>query len=485
MKAFGNDKQGGANALSPLQEPKPSKQAKHDGAALPATLGAKPRSWLSLAQKLMQAELASVKLEHQPQLAEQGKRACAIGGQRIAVASPELADDPRLIAHEAAHLIQQRGGKVIPAPGAERSTSQEERKTPDLEAEADNAAQIFLGTELPAQGLTLSATTQGVLYEQRYTSFSQRSTVTDELDGQVIKLDAGTRLLVLSEHQGQVVAEVLPASRYTGYTVVIDDPQALQPELDAEELGDPAELPDRVCVVMFQNAGRFDEDDPSVYYDFDRKTFAKVGAELVAARSNCFGFNPGTGKLMPNAPMVFRHGEDIVEGLRSIGKLLAEQRPENPPKIAEVHLIGHGVEYGLLSDSEHGREGLVSDPIDPETGEDYEGGESLRTPEALTPVARDYMVGDVKVVLHSCSGSANRSEGRVSLGEALLQALEAGLKSGEVEVYGHRGSSKAGYDCPWVQHKIGGDEQLEDNTPVVTLPEDIAAGIKRGECRSQ
>ncbi|MDX9723577.1 MAG: hypothetical protein RBU37_22715, partial [Myxococcota bacterium] len=55
-------------------------------------------------RSLTGVDLAGVGVWHSTELG--GKRARAERGQRIAVAKPELAQDARLMAHEAAHLLQ-------------------------------------------------------------------------------------------------------------------------------------------------------------------------------------------------------------------------------------------------------------------------------------------------------------------------------------------------------------------------------------------
>jgi hypothetical protein len=178
---------------------------KRTGAMLPPTLGARPMPWLVLAEKLMQAELGSVQLEQQAELAREGKQACAIEGQRIAVASPMVADNPHIMAHEAAHLVQQRGGARVaatadtaavkvdasdPEQGAEYESARKGlaepvassgkqaelaktgagKETPtkaaNFEAEADAAAHVFMGHPIPPEGLVLSAAAQGVMYQE-------------------------------------------------------------------------------------------------------------------------------------------------------------------------------------------------------------------------------------------------------------------------------------------------------------------------------
>jgi hypothetical protein len=81
------------------------------------------------------------------------------------VAKPELAQDARLMAHEAAHLLQQRGGATLrvetPSTGELEARS---RARGDLEAEAEAVVSAFLGGKAD-EGLQLSATSQRWLYQ--------------------------------------------------------------------------------------------------------------------------------------------------------------------------------------------------------------------------------------------------------------------------------------------------------------------------------
>ncbi|MDX9724492.1 MAG: hypothetical protein RBU37_27340, partial [Myxococcota bacterium] len=114
MKVFVGEKQG-------RDERKIADEAQTRPAAVPARLGARPMPWWQLAQRLTQEELASVQLEHRPELEQEGKEACAVDGRLIAVARPEVVDNPRVMAHEVAHIVQQRGGAQLNPKGAEGS----------------------------------------------------------------------------------------------------------------------------------------------------------------------------------------------------------------------------------------------------------------------------------------------------------------------------------------------------------------------------
>jgi hypothetical protein len=214
------------------REAKPAQGSPLDEAALPVA-GIRAASGV---------DLGDVKVEHRPELAKQGKQARAQGGQTIAVAEPELAQDATLLAHEAAHIVQQRGGATLQqaregyasyrdsegivardssAPGSEPDPNEApegaadgavegaagvqteagatvedpgqagaqpesrgqveapegsdgagavepaaQKPSPDLEAEADAAAAVFLGAAVAEQGQVLSSSRQSVLYQE-------------------------------------------------------------------------------------------------------------------------------------------------------------------------------------------------------------------------------------------------------------------------------------------------------------------------------
>jgi hypothetical protein len=80
------------------------------------------------------------------------------------VAKPELAQDARLMAHEAAHLLQQRGGATLRVETASAGELEaRSRARGDLEAEAEAVVSAFLGGPV-SQELRLSATGEEVLY---------------------------------------------------------------------------------------------------------------------------------------------------------------------------------------------------------------------------------------------------------------------------------------------------------------------------------
>ncbi|MDX9723793.1 MAG: OmpA family protein, partial [Myxococcota bacterium] len=184
----------------------------------PPLLGYRSMPLVELVERLTQLNLRNVSVEHRPQLAEQGKQACAERGERIAVASPEVLDDARVMAHEAAHIVQQRGGAKLEVEGASEAQAPQgvgaehgkaeltgdaggsapptapvasaseasrgegaqpavpeqklgeqakrpiDKKSTDYEAEADAAAVSFMGGPVPEGGLQLSAASQAVMY---------------------------------------------------------------------------------------------------------------------------------------------------------------------------------------------------------------------------------------------------------------------------------------------------------------------------------